>query len=164
VPAIPGTIELSGKTGGGLVHSVAAGALAGVRLTANIPTETVTARSALRREDLDRTLPDGITPSTGSSYVSDEFAEKPVPEGETSHLRQIEAAALSDLVDRTVRERERFILTRNGRPAAVLLSPEDLESLEQTVDILQDRPLLDSIRRSRREAAEGKRLGLKDHL
>jgi hypothetical protein len=31
-------------------------------------------------------LLDGITPSTGSSYVSDEFAEKPVPEGETSHL------------------------------------------------------------------------------
>jgi hypothetical protein len=76
------------------VHSVVAGALAGVRLTANIPTETVAARSALRREDLDRTLPDGITPSTGSSYVSDEFAEKPVPEGETSHLRQIGAAAL----------------------------------------------------------------------
>ncbi len=73
-------------------------------------------------------------------------------------------AHLSDLVDRTVPEHERFILTRNGRPAAVLLSPEDLESLEETIDILQDRPLLDSIRRSRREAAEGKRLRLKDHV
>jgi prevent-host-death family protein len=73
-------------------------------------------------------------------------------------------AHLSDLVNRTVREHERFILTRNGRPAAVLLSPEDLESLEETVDILQDRALLDSIRRSRREAAEGKRLRLKEHV
>jgi len=73
-------------------------------------------------------------------------------------------AHLSDLVDRTVREHQRFILTRNGRPAAVLLSPEDLESLEETVDILQDRPLLDSIRRSRREAADGKRLRLNDHV
>ena len=73
-------------------------------------------------------------------------------------------AHLSDLVDRTSREHQRFILTRNGRPAAVLLSPEDLESLEETVEILQDRPLLDSIRRSRREAAEGKRLRLKDHV
>jgi antitoxin YefM len=73
-------------------------------------------------------------------------------------------AHLSDLVDRTVREHERFILTRNGRPAAVLLSPEDLESLEETVDILQDRALLDSIRRSRREAAEGKTLRLKEHV
>ncbi|MGH2750061.1 MAG: type II toxin-antitoxin system Phd/YefM family antitoxin [Actinomycetota bacterium] len=48
-------------------------------------------------------------------------------------------------------------MTRNGRPAAVPMSPEDLESLE-TVDILQDRAFLNSIRRSRREASEGKRL------
>lgn len=73
-------------------------------------------------------------------------------------------AHLSDLVDRTSREHERFVLTRNGRPAAVLVSPEDLESLEETVGILQDRALLDSIRRSRREAAEGKRLRLKDQV
>ena len=73
-------------------------------------------------------------------------------------------AHLSELVDRTSREHERFVVTRNGRPAAVLLSPEDLESLEETVDILQDRALLDSIRKSRREAAEGKRLPLQDHV
>jgi len=73
-------------------------------------------------------------------------------------------AHLSELVDRTSREHERFVVTRNGRPAAVLLSPEDLESLEETVDILQDRALLDSIRKSRQEAADGKRLRLKDHL
>jgi antitoxin YefM len=73
-------------------------------------------------------------------------------------------AHLSDLVDRTSREHERFVVTRNGRPAAVLVSPEDLESLEETVDILQDRALLESIRKSRREASEGKRLRLKDHV
>ena len=72
-------------------------------------------------------------------------------------------AHLSELVDRTLREHERFILTRNGVPAAVLVSPEDLESLEETVEILQDKALLDSIRTSRREAAQGKRLHLKDH-
>ncbi|MCL5736867.1 MAG: type II toxin-antitoxin system Phd/YefM family antitoxin [Actinobacteria bacterium] len=71
-------------------------------------------------------------------------------------------AHLSDLVDRTFREHERFVLTRNGRPAAVLVSPEDLESLEETVDIMEDRALLNSVRRSRREAADGKRLPLKD--
>jgi prevent-host-death family protein len=71
-------------------------------------------------------------------------------------------AHLSDLVDRTSREHERFVLTRNGRPEAVLLSPEDLESLEETVDVLKDRALINSLRRSRREAAEGNRLPLKD--
>jgi prevent-host-death family protein len=73
-------------------------------------------------------------------------------------------AHLSDLVDRTVREHERFIVTRNGVPAAVLLSPDDLESLEETVAVLGDKTLLGSIRRSRREASEGKRLRLKEHL
>jgi prevent-host-death family protein len=71
-------------------------------------------------------------------------------------------AHLSELVDRTLREHERFVVTRNGVPAAVLLSPEDLESLEETVDILQDDELLESIRTSRRQAAAGERLSLKD--
>ena len=73
-------------------------------------------------------------------------------------------AHLSELVDKVVGEHERFILTRNGRPAAVLLSPDELESLEETVEIIQDKRLLESIRRSRREAAQGKRLRLKDHV
>jgi len=72
-------------------------------------------------------------------------------------------AHLSELVDKVVREHERFVLTRNGRPAAVLVSPDELEALEETVDILQDRRLLESIRRSREEAAQGKRLRLEDH-
>ncbi len=73
-------------------------------------------------------------------------------------------AHLSELVDKVVGERERFVLTRNGRPAAVLLSPDELESLEETVEILRDKRLLESIRRSRREAAQGKRLPLKDRV
>jgi antitoxin YefM len=73
-------------------------------------------------------------------------------------------AHLSELVDRTSREHERFVVTRHGVPAAVLLSPDDLESLGETVDILQDEALLESIRASRREAVRGKRLPLKDHI
>jgi prevent-host-death family protein len=73
-------------------------------------------------------------------------------------------AHLSELVDRTLREHERFVVTRNGVPAAVLLSPEDLESLEETVDILQDDELLESIRTSRKQAAAGERLSLKDRV
>ncbi len=73
-------------------------------------------------------------------------------------------AHLSELVDRVSAEHERFLLTRNGRPAAVLLSPDELEALEETIEIVQDRKLLESIRRSRSEAAEGKRLKLEDHV
>lgn len=72
-------------------------------------------------------------------------------------------AHLSELVDKVVGEHERFVLTRNGRPAAVLVSPDELEALEETVDILQDAKLMASIRRSREEAAKGDRLRLEDH-
>lgn len=73
-------------------------------------------------------------------------------------------AHLSDLVDRVLREHERVYVTRNGKPAVVMVSPDELESLEETVAILEDRTLLESLRRSRQEAAEGKRLRLKDHV
>jgi len=73
-------------------------------------------------------------------------------------------AHLSDLVDRVLRERERVYVTRNGKLAAVIVSPDELESLEETVDILEDRTLMESLRRSRQEAREGKRVRLRDHL
>lgn len=73
-------------------------------------------------------------------------------------------AQLSELADRVEGQHDRILVTRNGRPSFVLLSPDDLESLEETLDILRDDELLASIRRSRREAAAGKRLRLRDHI
>ena len=35
-------------------------------------------------------------------------------------------AHLSEIVDRVEREHDRVVLTRNGRPAAVIMSPADL--------------------------------------
>lgn len=73
-------------------------------------------------------------------------------------------AHLSSLADRVEATHERILVTRNGRPAFVLVSPDDLESLEETLDILRDPELVESIERSRREASEGRRLRLRDHL
>ena len=72
-------------------------------------------------------------------------------------------AQLSELADRVEDEHERILVTRNGRPSFVLVSPDDLESLEETLDILHDEELTASIRRSRREAGAGKRLRLADN-
>ncbi len=44
----------------------------------------------------------------------------------------------SEFVDRVSRQHERVVVTRNGTPAAVLISPEDLESLEETLAVLGD--------------------------
>jgi prevent-host-death family protein len=73
-------------------------------------------------------------------------------------------AHLSELADRVEKEHERILVTRNGRPSFVLVSADDLESLEETLDILRDRSLVASVRRSQQEAAQGKRLRLRDHL
>jgi antitoxin YefM len=73
-------------------------------------------------------------------------------------------AHLSELADRVEKEHERILVTRNGRPSFMLVSTDDLDSLEETLDILRDRSLVDSVRRSQQEAAKGKRLRLRDHL
>jgi len=49
-------------------------------------------------------------------------------------------------------------LTRNGRAAAVILSPEDLESLEETLEILSNRDAMREIRRAESEIDRGKHL------
>jgi antitoxin YefM len=71
---------------------------------------------------------------------------------------------LSELADRVEQDHDRILVTRNGRPSFVLISPDDLESLEETLDILRDPELTESIRRSRREAASGARIRMRDHL
>ena len=53
---------------------------------------------------------------------------------------------LSEIIDRVERHHERLVVTRNGRPAAVLISPEDLAQLEETIDVLSDYEALADIR------------------
>ena len=55
---------------------------------------------------------------------------------------------LSEVVDNVEREHERVVITKHGRPAAVVVSVDDLESLEQTLDILSRPALIKQIRDS----------------
>ncbi len=73
-------------------------------------------------------------------------------------------AHLSDLADRVEREHDRVLVTRNGRPSFVLISPDDLDALEETLEITRDADLLASIKKSRREAAAGKAVPLREQL
>jgi len=54
---------------------------------------------------------------------------KSVPIGEAKNR-------LSEFIAAIERTHERIMITRQGHPAAVLISPEDLAALEETVDIL----------------------------
>lgn len=53
---------------------------------------------------------------------------------------------LSDVVDRVEHHHERVVITRNGRHAAVVISPDDLAQLEETLSVLSDPEALADIR------------------
>lgn len=69
---------------------------------------------------------------------------------------------LSELVDRVEGQHDRVVVTRNGRPAAVLISPDDLESLEETLAILSDRAMLEKVREGDAAIATGDSISLDD--
>ena len=73
---------------------------------------------------------------------------------ETLPLSSVKAH-LSELVDRVEDQHDRVVVTRNGKPAAVLVSPEDLESLEETLAILSDPVTMEQIRESEKSLAAG---------
>lgn len=63
---------------------------------------------------------------------------------------------LSEVVERIRREHGRVVVTKHGQPAAVILSVEDLESLEETLEILSDPELLAAIKESEEDARKGR--------
>ena len=63
---------------------------------------------------------------------------------------------LLDLAREVERDDDVVAITRNGIPAAILLSPAKFEGLLETLEILADARTLRALRRSLREAAAGK--------
>jgi antitoxin YefM len=70
-----------------------------------------------------------------------------------SHVK----AHLSEITDRVEGQHDRIVVTRKGRPAAVLVSPEDLESLEETLAILSDPELMQQVREGEAELERGEK-------
>ena len=62
---------------------------------------------------------------------------------------------LSEVVDQVEREHQRVVITKHGRPAAVVLSVDDLESIEETLDIAGRPQLMRQIRSSLAELTAG---------
>lgn len=71
-------------------------------------------------------------------------------------------ARLSELVDRVAGQQDRVTITRNGRPAAVLVSADDLEGLEETLAVLADGDLVAQLRESQRDVEHGALTSLDD--
>lgn len=64
-------------------------------------------------------------------------------------------AHLSEIVSRVDRQHDRVTVTVHGRPSAILLSPDDLEALEETIAILSDADTIQQLASSDSELARG---------
>ena len=53
---------------------------------------------------------------------------------------------LSGLVKEVSATDEEIVITRNGTPAAALISPDELESLKETIAVRSDAALMDEIK------------------
>ena len=64
-------------------------------------------------------------------------------------------ARLPELVTGVEEREEEIVVTRKGKPAAVLINYAEYERLKETLDVLSDPALMKQIRRSQRFYAEG---------
>ena len=71
-------------------------------------------------------------------------------------------ANLPELVNKVHKNLDRVVITINGQPKAVLVSEEELESLEETAEILAIPGALKSIKKSEKQIKEGKFVRLED--
>lgn len=62
---------------------------------------------------------------------------------------------LSEVVDQVEREHDRVVITRHGKPAAVVVSADDLASLEETLEVVSRPKLIAQVRESLAELAAG---------
>lgn len=64
---------------------------------------------------------------------------------------------LPSLLTAVEEREEEVVVTRNGRPAAVLINYEEYARLKATLEVLSDRELMEQIRDSRRFFASRRR-------
>jgi prevent-host-death family protein len=65
-------------------------------------------------------------------------------------------ARLSEIADEVDRTHERVHITKNGRDYVVLMSVEDLESIEATLELLSDPAAQRRLRKAERDVAAGR--------
>jgi prevent-host-death family protein len=65
-------------------------------------------------------------------------------------------ARFSEIADEVDRTHDRVLITRNGKEYVVLMSVEDLESLEATLELLADPAAQRRLRQSHRDIAAGR--------
>ena len=66
-------------------------------------------------------------------------------------------ARLSELVADLEKEEGELVITRNGRPTAVLMSADEFESWQETREIMRNRALMQEIKRGLDQLKKGQK-------
>ncbi len=60
------------------------------------------------------------------------------------------------MLDEVEARHEHVVITRKGRPAAIVISTDEWQALEETLEILQDEETLTAIRESEEDVKAGR--------
>lgn len=71
-------------------------------------------------------------------------------------------ARLSEIADEVFRTHDRVQVTRNGREFVVIMSVQDLESLEATIELLSDPAAMAEIESASQQIAQGEHTTLEE--
>jgi antitoxin YefM len=63
---------------------------------------------------------------------------------------------LSKIVDEVSNGHEHVVITKQGRPEAVVMSTDEFESWQETLEIMADRPAMAAIARAERDIKAGR--------
>ncbi|MGH2739630.1 MAG: type II toxin-antitoxin system Phd/YefM family antitoxin [Actinomycetota bacterium] len=69
-------------------------------------------------------------------------------------------ARLSELMDELERRHEHVVITRRGRPVAVLVPSAEYDAVEETLEVLHDDDVLAALRESERDVRAGRLVSL----
>ena len=64
--------------------------------------------------------------------------------------------SLPKVIEKIDRKMDRYIISKHGRPVAVMLNIDDYESLIETLDILSDPKAMEGIRKGEEDIRKGR--------
>lgn len=69
---------------------------------------------------------------------------------------------LPTLVENAKNKLDEYVITVNGKPAAILISHDEYESLKETLEIMSDRKLMKELKEAEEEIKQGKGIPWED--
>lgn len=71
-------------------------------------------------------------------------------------------SGLTELLDEIERVHEHVVITRNGRPSAVMMAPDEYDSLIETLEVLADHEAMADLAASQDDVDAGRVFDLED--